>query len=133
MQVRPGAHFGQDPPQSTSVSVPFLAESAQLGVPQMAGAPAQMPLRQSPEPRQSRPAAHFGHTEPQSTSVSVWFFTPSEQVESWHRPFLQALLLQSPSTLQARFASHRRHVPLSPPQSMSDSSAFFTPSAQVGI
>lgn len=31
---RPDAHFGQEPPQSTSVSVPFLNVSVQLGAPQ---------------------------------------------------------------------------------------------------
>jgi hypothetical protein len=65
----------EPPPQSTSVSVPFLTLSEQV-------AAWQMPLRQTPL-WQSELAMHplpvpqVGHEPPQSMSVSVPFFTPS--------------------------------------------------------
>jgi hypothetical protein len=79
----PSAHLfagAQEPPQSTSVSVPFFTVSLQAGTWQMP--PVQTPLAQSPAPPQTLPSAHLfagAQEPPQSTSVSVPFFTVSLQ------------------------------------------------------
>src|SRR2546430_11314510 len=78
-QPLPMAHlFGQLPPQSTSVSVPFLIPSVQLAC-------TQLPLTQWPDAQseslpQEPPILHAGQAPPQSTSVSFWFFVPSAQL-----------------------------------------------------
>ena len=69
----------QEPPQSTSVSVPFLTTSRQVGTWQMLLM--QTPLVQSDEAPQSLPSLHLvEQLPPQSTSVSVPFFAESVQV-----------------------------------------------------
>jgi hypothetical protein len=69
------------PPQSTSVSAPFLTLSAQLAAWQML--PTHTPLWQSPPFAHCLPAALFGQlAPPQSVSVSVPFLTLSVHVEA---------------------------------------------------
>ena len=65
-------------------------------------------------------------------SVSSPFFTPSVQVASVHVPVVlsQTPLLQSAALAQFLVLGHPGQVP--PPQSMSVSSPFFTPSVQAG-
>ena len=65
-----GAH---DPPQSTSVSVPFSTMSVHEGTAQVLGDPLQTPLAQSPAALHFLPLAHFGQLPPQFRSVSVPF------------------------------------------------------------
>ena len=70
-------HFGHDPPQSTSLSVPFLVESAHVAAWQVP-----LPhtrLAQSEGPPHPCPAPHAGHVAPpQSTSLSDPFLVWSE-------------------------------------------------------
>jgi hypothetical protein len=80
------AHFGQvGPPQSTSVSLPFLIPSMQVAVAAAQTPELQLLLLQSALTRQALPFAHFEvQLPPQSTSVSSPFFTVSVQVGSAH-------------------------------------------------
>jgi hypothetical protein len=75
----PAAHWvGQDPPQSTSVSVPLRTPSVQLGAWQVD--PMQEPESQSlPEAQCSPWVQRLGQLPPQSTSLSEPFAAPSEQ------------------------------------------------------
>jgi hypothetical protein len=67
------------PPQSMSVSSPFLTTSEQVGIWQRE--PAQTPLLQSIAVPQALPAAQVApQTPPQSMSDSVRFSTPSRHV-----------------------------------------------------
>jgi hypothetical protein len=109
VQVFPAEQGGQGPPQSTSVSVPFLTRSAQLGgwqVPEE-----QTPLTQSVPPWQVLPSGHGAQIPPpQSTAVSLPFFTPSAQLAAWQVPAEQTPLAQSePEThwTQEPAPSHR--------------------------
>jgi hypothetical protein len=61
-------------------------------------------------------------------SLSLPFFTPSEQVAATHLLLVQTELLQSTAPVQALPGAHAGHTP--PPQSMSDSPWFLTPSLQ---
>jgi hypothetical protein len=77
------------PPQSTSVSLPFMMLSVQL-------MPAQVPLvqwllTQSEASSQSSSVPQRGQAvgPPQSTSVSAPFMTPSSQATAWQLPFSQ--------------------------------------------
>jgi hypothetical protein len=81
----PAAHFAQEaPPQSMSLSAPFLTRSVQFGAWQRAGVPLHTPLWQSAATAQSLPLMHLEHTTPpQSMSVSSWFLTTSVQLGSW--------------------------------------------------
>jgi hypothetical protein len=73
------AHFVvHEPPQSTSVSVPFFTTSAQLGAVHFFVVASQLPLAQSAEIKQAFASAHFKQLPPQSMSVSVPFFFVSE-------------------------------------------------------
>ena len=76
----PVAHVGQvPPPQSTSLSVPFLTESVHVAALQWP--PVHTPLWQSLATKHCLPAAQVGHVPPpQSTSLSVPFLTASVQV-----------------------------------------------------
>jgi hypothetical protein len=79
VQTLPATHLGQlAPPQSVSVSVPFLTTSVQV-----AGwhtSPVHTPLWQSLATAHVLPATHLLHeAPPQSMSVSVPFLTRSEQ------------------------------------------------------
>jgi hypothetical protein len=81
LQARPVAHLLvllQEPPQSVSVSVPFLTVSLQLGTLHTSGLPAHTPLVQSLASAQDLPSMHAAHEPPpQLTSVSLPFFTVS--------------------------------------------------------
>jgi hypothetical protein len=151
-------HPAAVPPQSTSLSFPFLTPSAglQVGAMHRHGGAGQLfpvpqtPLVQSPGTAQFMPSAHFlpgAQLPPQSTLVSVPFFTESPQLGAWqlhggagqlfitpHTP-----LWQSPPQLHGRDTSQRAQGPspaaqlvVPPPQSISDSVPFFTTSKQVG-
>src|SRR5689334_12061150 len=73
------AHFGHiPPPQSTSVSLPFLSMS--LHDDAWHTLFEQTPVWQSLGIEQARPFAHLAQMPPQSTSVSMPFFTPSMQL-----------------------------------------------------
>jgi len=116
-----------EPPQSTSVSFPFLVRSAQL-------AGWQRPLVQTP-PTQSVDTAHpFAEAQgpqlpPQSTSVSVPSLTPSVQVGVAQICCTHASALpQSVGTTHPFPVAHATQA--APPQSTSDSSALFTLSTQ---
>jgi hypothetical protein len=79
--ISPSAHgMHIVPPQSTSVSVPFIVPSVHVGsgwqVP-----PVQMSVVQSPLPPHMSPGVQVGpHVPPQSTSDSVPFIIPSVHV-----------------------------------------------------
>jgi len=85
------------PPQSTSVSLPFLLVSWQL-----AGGSAQMPLEQKPllqslRSKQAWFVAQDLQLPPQSMSVSLPLCKPSLQLAAAHALSLQMPLLQSPA------------------------------------
>jgi hypothetical protein len=130
--VAPVPHFGHDaPPQSTSVSVPFLTTSVQVAALHVSGEPEHTPLWQSLPTAHVAPVPHFGQlAPPQSTSVSVPFFTTSVHVGAWQMLPMHTPLAQSAATPQTLPAAHLAHVP--PPQSTSVSAPFFTTSAHVG-
>src|SRR5687768_6949044 len=75
------AHAGQvPPPQSTSVSAPFLSTSMQLGVEQTRDG-LQLALTQSPSTAHAWPLMQSGQLgPPQSTPVSVPFLKVSVQI-----------------------------------------------------
>src|SRR5207244_1575965 len=102
-----GAHFGHEmPPQSTSVSKPFLTRSVQTGARQVT---LQTPLPQSPETTHFFPAVHLGHRPPpQSTSVSEPFCVVSAQVAVVHVLVVgeQNPVTQSAATLQFKPDPH---------------------------
>ena len=118
------------PPQSSPVSALFFTPSVQLG---RQNDPEHASPTQSSSTSQSSPGAHVApQTPPQSTSVSSAFFTRSEHVGARHFFVVmeQTPLTQSPASWQVSFV---RHVaPQTPPQSVSVSSEFLTPSAHSG-
>jgi hypothetical protein len=78
LHIRPFAHGAQEPPQSTSVSVPFFVPSWQDAATQRWLAPSQVPDTQSESFAQLLVFAHGAHASPpQSTSVSVPSRIPS--------------------------------------------------------
>src|ERR1041385_7170641 len=97
----PVAHFGQPPPQSTSVSVPsFMLFAAQIG--SVHTLAMQFAFWQSAGPPQPWPAGHFGQVPPpQSTPVSAAFFTLSVHVGFWQTFAMQFAAWQSPFPLHA--------------------------------
>src|SRR5579883_1760790 len=101
MHSKPVAHGLQEPPQSTSVSLPSLIPSLQV-LGRAAQAPAtQAPPAQSPFTRHALPAAQPMQTgPPQSTSVSLPSLIPSLQEVS------QTLLTHSPLAQSVA----RRHI-----------------------
>ena len=105
----PFAHLGHAaPPQSTSVSVPFLSASTQVGTAAQTP-PAQLPLTQSPLATQVFPLAHAGQdAPPQSTAVSVPSLKPSEQVgtDGTQMALTQLMLEQSLLRTQALPLTH---------------------------
>jgi hypothetical protein len=122
--------FGQLPPQSTSVSLPFCTPSPQLGVAQTP--PLHTPLAQS-VPNVQLPAVPQRWqlvAPPQSTSLSPPFFTTSEQLGTRQMLPTQTLLEQSVGVEQILPSAHFPQVP--PPQSVSLSPPFLTPSLHVG-
>ena len=81
-QAWPASHFfAQPPPQSLSVSPPFLVASSQYVATHTLVVALQNPERQSSAIRQPRPSTHFVvHAPPQSMSVSelsFWLFAQS--------------------------------------------------------
>jgi hypothetical protein len=75
----PAAHLGQLDPQSTSVSVPFLAPSEQVAIWQNPAV--HTPLAQSLACVHFLPLPHLGQLDPpQSVSVSVALGTKSAHV-----------------------------------------------------
>jgi hypothetical protein len=133
----------QPPPQSTSISCPLRTPSVQLGAWQQRATPAPQPparqtwLWQSPSPLQARPVAQSSQRPPQSTSLSLAFATASVQVGALQHcgtpgaqpPGLHTPLWQSAPAPQLRPGAQSGQ---GPPQSTSTSSAFFTPSVQLG-
>jgi hypothetical protein len=128
-QWEPDAQPAHDPPQSTSVSVPFLTVSLHVGA---WHCPAlQTSLAQSAFTIQAADVGHDGHDPPpQSTSVSLPFATPSVHVGAWQTAFAHIRLSQSaffPHVLPAAQPAQE------PPQSTSVSDPFRTPSPQPGF
>src|SRR6185503_21083953 len=114
VQTRPALHFGQvDPPQSTSVSLPFMTPSEHDAAVQTLFV--HRLLVQSAFALHAWPLGHFGQLPPQSTADSEPFFTLSVQFGAWHSPDVQTPLEQSPAKVQIFCAAHPGQVP--PPQS----------------
>src|SRR4051812_5811353 len=98
----PVVHFLQVPPQSMSVSAPFLTPSVQLGT--WHTPPPHRALAQSKGMEQALPLPHFcvgAQPPPQSTSVSVPFLMPSEHDGAWQDPVMHTALAQSEGCVQA--------------------------------
>jgi hypothetical protein len=113
-QSFPRLHGLQDPPQSTSLSSPFLMPSSHA----THTPPTHLLETQSvPEP-QLFPFAHFAQDPPQSTSLSSPFVRPSVQLTQMPGDTLasQRPLSQSVPTLHSLPSAHGAHVP---PQSTS--------------
>jgi hypothetical protein len=127
-QARPVPHaWHVPPPQSTSVSVPFLIPSKHEGAWQM---PIQAPDVQSEPVRQVTPFAHGGHVPPpQSIPVSLPFKTPSEHEGTWHTFPEQKPDWQSDSLTQPPPMAQAGQDP--PPQSMPVSAPSLMPSLHV--
>jgi hypothetical protein len=119
MQTFPVEHGLQTgPPQSTSVSVPFLSPSRQLDASQTPAT--QSSLVQSVSTAHFWAVAHGAQTPPpQSTSVSVPFWMPSvhEDPAAWQMPATQSALVQSLSAAHSLPVAHLGQ--LGPPQSTS--------------
>jgi hypothetical protein len=129
LHVFPTAHAGHDPPQSTSVSVPFFTVSVHVGLAQSLFL--QRPLVQSPSTPHPEPTGQRGHAlPPQSTPDSLPFFTLSEHVGTAQAPELQTPLPQSVASSHALPVGQGAQVP---PQSTSLSSPFFVLSVHVGV
>jgi len=134
LQRKPFVHGLQvPPPQSTSVSMPFLIPSVQEG---LACAPQIWPVQdwvmQSDAARHARPSAQSGQLgPPQSVSVSRLSLTLLEHCagQAKHALLSQSSLRQSVGTRQWR-PSGQRGQPEEPPQSMSDSLASLDPLVQ---
>jgi hypothetical protein len=126
-QARPDpqrAHSG--PPQSTSVSWPFLALSRQFGAWQVLS---KHTLLAQSEPMTHGPAvAQPMQLPPQSTPVSSPFLTPSVQLAPRHVPFVQTPVAQSAPATQPEPAGQSGQT--GPPQSTLVSPPFLTPSVQ---
>lgn len=117
------------PPQSTSVSLPFLTVSVQLAAAQSLAE--QTPLVQSVAATHALESAHFPQVPPpQSTSVSLPFLVVSEQEGAAHTPFTHDPPLQSVAATHTFLSAHFPHAP--PPQSTSVSVPFLVPSEQDG-
>lgn len=129
-QVLPTAQAPQLPPQSTSLSSPFLIPSVQVGA-------AQTPLAQLAEAQsavtlQAALGAHFIQAPPQSLSVSLPSRIPSVQVGAMQTPAGQTRPdWQSFPFWHLACAPHL--VEHEPPQSMSVSPPFWTLSVQLGV
>jgi hypothetical protein len=134
LQILPPVHLPQLEPQSTSVSLPFLAPSLHFGTWHFFGLPLQTPLEQSAASAQLKPSLHLAQEPPppQSTSVSLPFLALSLQLGVWQVAGLpeHTPLEQSPDTEQRRSFAHLAQAP--PPQSTSVSVPFLTVSGQAG-
>jgi len=147
--VAPAVHAPHvGPPQSTSVSAPFLTPSLHVAAAQVPDVALQLEVEQSLPTVQLTPTPQaLQEPPPQSTPVSAPFRIPSEHVAAAHVLVVelvvvfvsllkvlvvvvtQLLLKQSPWTTQVVFAAHFGHE--EPPQSTPLSLAFFMPSEQV--
>jgi hypothetical protein len=121
------------PPQSTSVSAPFLTTSEHVGAWQVT---LQTPLEQSfgaphvlPVPHRAQPGDGVG--PPQSMSLSPWFFAPSAHVGVVQASDTHRVLVQSVPVVQALVGPQRLQL-VAPPQSTSLSAWFFTVSVHDG-
>src|SRR5437867_4134914 len=111
----PAAHLLlQGPPQSISVSPPFLIPSLQVGTAQLP--PVQTPVAQSLAEEQIRPMPHLLQLPPQSMSVSLPFLIPSVQPAGAHSPAPHTSDWQSVAPVQALPTGQRGQLP---PQSVS--------------
>ena len=126
-----------EPPQSTSLSLPFFSASLQLAGVQVPFEP-QIPFTQSAATAQPLPSPHFlfvgdaAHEPPQSTAVSVPFFTLSVQLGTAQLPEVQTPLAQlAPAPVPEPHIFPFAQPGQEPPQSTSVSVLFFTPSAQL--
>jgi hypothetical protein len=139
-QPLPSAHFWgvasarQGPPQSASVSPPFLVWSEQVGAAHVP--PLQTPLTQLLAILHVRFTAHFAQvtpfgSAPQSVSPSRPFLMPSWQVGTWQNLGLPSHtpLMQSRAKLQVTPSAQGPQT--APPQLMPVSSPFWTVSLQV--
>src|SRR5262245_24932915 len=82
-----GHLLAHEPPQSTSLSVPFFAPSMQVGTAHFIIA-SQTLLTQSVPTLHLSVSAQAGHlAPPQSASVSSWFCAMSEHVGNAQTPF----------------------------------------------
>ena len=126
-----GGQAGQaPPPQSTSVSLPFIMWSVHDGTSHTP--PVQVPLEQSVATRQLLPSPQGPQAgPPQSTSVSVPSLLALAQPAVWHSPAEHVPPMQSVPARQAFPFPQRSQVPV-PPQSMSVSTPSFRWSTQVG-
>jgi hypothetical protein len=133
VQVLPFAHlFGQGPPQSVSLSVPFLTPSPQVGAEHVPVAAGQTPLWQSPGTAHVFPVPHLPHAAPpQSMALSVPFLTRSEQLGVWQMFDTHTPLLQSFGPTHVLPSRHL--FGQLPPQSTSVSAPFFTMSVQLAV
>jgi hypothetical protein len=124
-QPCPAAHLAHTgPPQSVSVSPPFLMPSTQVGLAGTQMLPTQEPLLQSEPAPQIQPLEHLTQAAPpQSMSLSVPFFTTSPQgalgtmqMPFWHwaKP---PMITQSPAPVQVLPTAHLGQA--APPQSTS--------------
>jgi hypothetical protein len=118
------------PPQSTSVSVPFLTVSLHDAVVHLPAL--HRLLAQSVFKVQFLAAAQRAQVvePPQSVSDSPPLVWPSAQLAVWHTLPVHTLLVQSEATPHALVGPHLVQVP--PPQSMSVSAPFLKESLQVG-
>ena len=134
----PSAHLAvQDPPQSTSVSLPSFTPSKQSPPTHLFVVRLQTPLVQSALAAQVRVLAQVKvspsqYVPPQSVSVSIPSFIPSWQVVATHLlvPKLQTPLVQSLLETQFSPLAHLKPSPsqVIPPQSTSVSTASLIPS-----
>jgi hypothetical protein len=125
-------HLGHTvPPQSTSVSAPFLCVSAQVAVVQVLVVGEQKLVLQSAATAHPWPDPQFvEHVPPQSRSVSTPFLTPSVHVGAAQRLFTHDPVVQSLPVAQPRPCAHL--FGQLPPQSGAVSVPFVAPSAHVG-
>jgi hypothetical protein len=137
MHAFPLTHFNagaHEPPQSVSVSVPFFWPSLHAGARHTFVV--QTLLVQSVPAEHVLPSAQVGHdAPPQSTSVSVPFLTlsrPPVHFGTWQMPPVHTPLVQSPGTAHPLVSAHFLDGAQLPPQSVSVSDPFFTPSVQIG-
>ena len=123
--------FVHEPPQSVSVSVPFLNPSMHVGAAHMFVIGLQKPLVQSLLPLHVCPLAQSPHVgPPQSTSVSMPFFFVSIHVGAAHVPPVHTWLMQSVPIMHILPSTHPPQVP---PQSTSVSVPFFVMSPHCAV
>lgn len=131
----PSAHRllgAQLPPQSVSVSVPLVVVSEHVGSWHRLLELQSLLLQSLPEAH-TFPGSHFWHVvPPQSMSDSEPFLVKSPHVGAAHFELVQTALWQSVPTRHAAVAAHFVVQVVPPPQSVSVSVPFFTPSGHFG-